>query len=88
MSPSIWKRNPPCKAHRILESMFKNNEIAPDATPASVQKLHSEFSPFSAAVFRVAFNELRQRHGTERKILIFVLEKSFYSFVLIFSKSI
>lgn len=65
--PPIWKRNPPCKAHKTLESMFKNNQISADATPSSVQKLHPNFAPFSSAVFRGAFNELRKSYGTERK---------------------
>ncbi|XP_045025151.1 uncharacterized protein LOC123469870 [Daphnia magna] len=61
----IWKRNPPCKAQTILTNMFINNQIPPDASPASIQKLHDEFEPFSSSVFRGAFNETRNKYGTE-----------------------
>lgn len=60
----VWKRNPPCTAHKILNKMFEENKVSPDTTAASVYKLHPEFLKFSSHLFRGAFNEIRMAHGT------------------------
>ena len=65
MSSSIkWRRAPPaCKAHSILEKMFKDEKISADTSPANVYKLEPEFQKYNLNVFRTAFYELRQKHG-------------------------
>ncbi|EFX72043.1 hypothetical protein DAPPUDRAFT_111162 [Daphnia pulex] len=59
----IWKRIPPCKAHRILEDMFKKGLISPDALPHKTFELDREFMEFSLPVFRGVFNELKCKYG-------------------------
>ena len=64
MSPPQWKRaNPPCKAQIILQDMFKNNMIAPDATAVATHKLNPEFLKYKLSVFRGAFSEHRNKYG-------------------------
>ena len=65
MSSSIkWRRaSPACKAHSILEKMFKDEKISADTSPANVYKLEPEFQKYNLNVFRTAFYELRQKHG-------------------------
>ena len=59
MSPPVWKKNPPCKAHQMLASMFEKGKITQDATPASVWKSELEFQKFTLPVFRNNFTEER-----------------------------
>jgi hypothetical protein len=64
MSIPQWKRtNPPCKAQTILQEMFKNNMISPDATACATHKLNPEFLEYKLSVFRGAFSELRNKYG-------------------------
>jgi hypothetical protein len=64
----IWKRNPPCTAHKILEKMFKEGKITPDTSPKDVHSLEEEFLKYSAPVFRGVFNELRQSYAIGCKL--------------------
>ena len=63
MATKQWKRNPPGKAHVILQEMFQKKQIPPDALANAVHRLNPEFQKFSLAVFRGAFNELRSKYG-------------------------
>jgi hypothetical protein len=58
-----WNNNSP--AGKLLDSLFKNNELAPGAAASRVRQAHHDiFGEFSVAVFRNAFNRARNRHGT------------------------
>jgi len=48
----VWRREPPCKAQVILDKMFKDSLIAPDATAAAVHGSHPEFLKYNLNVFR------------------------------------
>ncbi len=63
-----WERNDSNPAHVFLKKMFLEDKIAPDEKAANVFSSNPEvFGAFSLPVFRNVFNELRGRHGTERK---------------------
>jgi hypothetical protein len=72
MSKPRWTRIPPCAAHKKLEKMFEDGKIANDANASSVWHLDSEFQKFKLDVFRTAFNEIRNKHGCERKQILFL----------------
>ena len=64
--PIQWKRNPPCRAQQILEQLIDSKRITPDTTPLAAYYYSDEFKKFSKDVFRVHFNQTRQRRGLER----------------------
>jgi hypothetical protein len=64
--------NTTCAAHKKLEKMFEDGKIANDANVSSVWHHDSEFQKFKLDVFRTAFNEIRNKHGCERKQFLFL----------------
>lgn len=86
MSGLKWKRDSSCKAHVILDKMFAENKIDPNALPASVYKLSPEFQKYSKDVFRTAFGQLKTRYGLARKyftvivLMLYIIFKRFFEF--------
>ena len=71
-----WTRNPRCEDDKKLEEYFSSGEISKDDTYLTIYnhstKFH-EFKKYSIAVFKCAFNEMRNKQGVERKQHFFIL---------------
>ena len=68
MPNQIWKRNPPCEAHKLLVSMFEKKEVTPKTSAAALHKSNEEFLKYSLSVFRNVFTQLKNKHGVSRKL--------------------
>ncbi len=58
-----WNRDSSCKAHVILEKMFRDGTIETTTQPKSIYESNSEFQNYTLSVFRTVFNELKSSSG-------------------------
>ena len=79
-----WNRDSSCKAHVILEKMFRDGTIEATTQPKSIYESNSEFQNYTLSVFRTVFNELKSSSGLlckwfPNKIFLFHIYDIFFT---------
>lgn len=86
----IWRRDPPCEAHKVLNQIFLDHKIEPCTQPKKIYDSHPAFKPYTLNVFRQVFNQLKGIHGINCKnisikyIFILSLQIIFDTFIIFF----